>query len=527
MDNYPRIVLNLNNEAKSGNYHKLKILFDKNNFNQNQIDEAFRLCIHYFNKNQNDSFINCIRLFLKKTPDINYGNARFDNTTILMYSIDESKEAATDLIISCFKDELDINLSDIKGENTIFHLINNDNFSQKTKIDFIKDLGLKDFNLYSINKKKKTIKDILRMKGNLKLFDEIEGIINENKFNQNKLTELYNKDKYNEVYDLMGKYEKNKNNKEIVNKNSFNFNKKFIELKIIIKTLDSTNRDRPDSKKNAYKMLLEDKGIDDLTVELMRILKKVSFDGGGEGNVNEFENYKNENSNKNNISYNLCLIINKMIMFYQLDYYVDFIQLNKIANIDDLNTTKGMIFHLYKNFINIDMMMQRGLYLKANDELNNLKNIITDFELRKNSTVNSNKKIKLIIPKDLIFDFKNIQNLFKLYQIFIDSYLKKQNEKNTKIEIDELKSIKFEEGNQENSRNDNNNLKSFQKYLFLRLNYLKNGQDKISYKMNDSYGILDIKGNNTENELNKIYYYQYLGIISLKNQKYSISNVFN
>ena len=86
---------------------------------------------------------------MKKTPDINYGNARFDNTTILMYSIDESKEAATDLIISCFKDELDINLSDIKGENTIFHLINNDNFSQKTKIDFIKDLGLKDFNLYS------------------------------------------------------------------------------------------------------------------------------------------------------------------------------------------------------------------------------------------------------------------------------------------------------------------------------------------------------------------------------------------
>lgn len=140
--------------------------------------------------------------------------------------------------------------------------------------------------------------------------------------------------------------------------------------------------------------------------------------------------------------------------------------------------------------------------------------------------MNSNKKIKLIIPKDLIFDFKNIQNLFKLYQIFIDSYLKKQNEKNTKIEIDELKSIKFEEGNQENSRNDNNNLKSFQKYLFLRLNYLKNGQNKISYKMNDSYGILDIKGNNTENELNKIYYYHYQGIISLKNENIIFHLIF-
>jgi hypothetical protein len=305
--------------AISGNYHKLKVLFDKNNFNQKDIDEAFRLCIHFYNKNQNETFINCLKLFLKNTTDINYRNAKFEDTTILMYSIDESKEAATDLIISCFKDELDINLPDIKGDNTIFHLINNDNFSQKTKIDFITDLGLKDFNLFSINKKKKTIKDILIAKGNLKLFDEIENIINEVKFNQNKLTDLYNKDKFYEVYELLGEYEKNKNNKEIVNKNSFNFNKKFMELKIIIKTIDANNKSSPDEKKNTIKMLLEDKGIDDLTLELMRILKKVSFDGGGERNFNEFENNKNDNSNKSNISYSLCLIINKMIMFYQLD----------------------------------------------------------------------------------------------------------------------------------------------------------------------------------------------------------------
>ena len=134
-----RIIQNLYKDAKSGNFHKLKILLDKNNFSQKEIDEAFRLCIHNYNKNQNDAFVNCIKLFLIRTTDINYRNSKFDNTTILMYSIDESKEAATDLIISCFKDELDINLPDIKGDNTIFHLINNDNFSQKTKIDFIND----------------------------------------------------------------------------------------------------------------------------------------------------------------------------------------------------------------------------------------------------------------------------------------------------------------------------------------------------------------------------------------------------
>ena len=520
MDDIPRTVKNMHTYAISGNYHKLKVLFDKNNFNQKDIDEAFRLCIHFYNKNQNETFINCLKLFLKNTTDINYRNAKFEDTTILMYSIDESKEAATDLIISCFKDELDINLPDIKGDNTIFHLINNDNFSQKTKIDFITDLGLKDFNLFSINKKKKTIKDILIAKGNLKLFDEIENIINEVKFNQNKLTDLYNKDKFYEVYELIGEYEKNKNNQEIVNKHSFNFNKKFMELKIILKTLDANNKGKPDPKKNTIKMLLEDKGIDDLTLELMRILKKVSFDGGGEGNCNEFENNKNDNSNKSNISYSLCLIINKMIMFYQLDYYIDFVQLNNKINSFSI---KGMFFHLYKNFINIDMMIQRGLYLEANDELNNLKEIINNYELKKKNNKNSKKKDMLIIPKDLIFDNNNLQNLLKLYQIFINSFLKKQS---VQLEIDELKSIKIEENKQENEQTDNNTINNFQKYLFLRLNYLQSGQNKISYKMNDQYGILDIKGINTENELNRIYYYQYLGIISLKNQKYSISTYF-
>lgn len=56
-----------------------------------------------------------------------------------MYSIDESQDTAIDLIISCYKDDLDMNLVDNNGENTLFHLVNNEKFSTKTKIDFIKD----------------------------------------------------------------------------------------------------------------------------------------------------------------------------------------------------------------------------------------------------------------------------------------------------------------------------------------------------------------------------------------------------
>ena len=57
----------------------------------------------------------------------------------------------------------------------------------------------------------------------------------EYKFDQDKLTNLYNEDKYDELFVLIENYEKNEN--EITNKNSFKYNKIFIKLKTIIKYL--------------------------------------------------------------------------------------------------------------------------------------------------------------------------------------------------------------------------------------------------------------------------------------------------
>ena len=84
-------------------------------------------------------------------------NSKFNNTTILMYSIDQSQDTPTDLIISCSKDDLDMNLTDNNGENILFHLVNNDNFSDNIKIEFIKDFFLGDYNLYSKNNKDSVI----------------------------------------------------------------------------------------------------------------------------------------------------------------------------------------------------------------------------------------------------------------------------------------------------------------------------------------------------------------------------------
>ena len=519
MENSKRIVSNLNREASLGNFQKIKNLFDKNNFNQKEIDEAFRLCIHNYNKNQKDAFVNCINFFLKKTPEINYRNSRFNDTTILMYSIDEGKDAPTDLIISCSKDDLDMNLSDINGENTIFHLINNQIFSQKIKIDFVRDLCLDDYNIYSKNNKKKTIEDILISKGSLNLLDEIKNKIKEHRFDQNKLTKLYNEDKYKELYILIENYEKNEKNIEIINKNSFKYNKIFIKLKALLKSLDTINKKKLDLKNYPFQMILEDQGISDLTMNMMAILQQMNFDGGGDIN----------NNNHNNFTFSLCLIINKMIMFYQLDYYIDFVYLsNQITNFNDSYSIEAECLQLYKYFIKIDMMIQRGLYSNAKDEFNIIKGIIEIIEIKRNSNRN-NKKNEIVIPKDIIFDYKNIKNLFKLYEIYINSFFDPKNEFEYNSQINELKNIEIENGNKENeqiSEKDSNNYKSFQKYLFLKLNYMKNSKGKISYKMSDNLGILYLEGENTQNELNKLYYYHYLGIISLKNANYSISTYF-
>ena len=520
MENSKKIISNLKAEASMGNFQKIKIIFERNNFNQKEIDEAFRQCIFNYNNNKKESYINCIKLFLKKTQEINFRNSKYNNTTILMYSIDQSKESPTDLIISCSKDDLDMNLTDSNGENTIFHLANNKIFTQKIKIDFVKDLCLNDYYLYSKNKANKTIEDILKSRGEEQLLDEIINKIKENHFDQNKLTTLYNENNYNDLFNFLKKFEKESDkNDEYINKNSIKYNKPFIGLKAIISALDKQNKSEYDIQR-----ILESQKINDLTLEMMKILYRITFE-----NID----WNNINSTNSNIAstYSLCLIINKMIMFYQLDYYYDFVYLTEqIKTYDNYISTPVIIYHLYKYFIKIDMLIQRGCYTKVNDEFDKIKNLISNIEQKKNNNKKNSKYDEIIIPKDIIFEYKNIKNLFKLYQIYINSLTKKENCEDYENEINELKSLKFEEneGNNKqiiNIKNDSN-IKNFQKYLYLKLNYLKYSNDKIPYKIDDNLGILNITGTNIESQINKIYFYHYIGIISLKNKNYTISTYF-
>ena len=520
MSNSMKILSNLYREASQGNFQKVKNIIEKNKFSQKEIDEAFRGCIHKYNKNQKESYINCIKIFLKRTQEINYRNLAYNNTTILMYSIDESQEAPIDLIISCSKEELDMNLTDDNGENTLFHLINNDKFNTRTKIEFIKDFLFVDFNLNAKNKRGKTIHDILQEKGNMELFEEIKNTIKENKFDQNKLTLLYNNNDFQELLELIEKYENKDKQSLFINSNSLKYNKLLIELKMIINSLNNNSKNYLDINNQPIQIILENKGISDFICKIMDVLKQAVFDEGGGNENNKFF---------------LCLTINKIIMFYLLDLYNDFVSLtNKIDMGENYFLNNNILFNLYKYFINIDMMIQRGLYSNANQKLIDIKD-----KFDRNAFKINNKKNEVLLPNDIIFDIKNIKALLNLYKIYISSFSTSTKNDTYSELIKELKNIKIEKKDKEKDTNNNtsitnihsnNNLKSFQKYLYLRLNYLnyvtKNPNGKIPYKISDKSFLLNIDGNNSENELNKIYYYHYQGIISLKNNYYNIATYF-
>ena len=360
MNNSIKVLNNLYKEASVGNFQNIKSIIDKNKFSQQEMDEAFRQCIHNYNKIEKDSFENCIELFLKNIQEINFRNPRYNNTTILMYSIDESQDTATQLIISHCKENLNMNLTDFNGENIIFHLVNNDNFSTEEKKTIIKNFVLNDYNLYSKNNRNETIPSILKSKGCFDLLEDIQNVIKEYKFDQNKLTSLYNNKKYEELLEVIEKYEKNESNDKqniIINSYSINYNK----LLILINTLNLKNKSYYDNYQNQpIKFFLEIQEISHYTCLLMDVLKKVVFDPKGGNN-----------------QFSLCLIINKMIMYYQLDLYKDFCLLkNDIEDSENIYLNNNLYFNLYKYFINIDMMMQRGLYLEAKNELNILENNI-------------------------------------------------------------------------------------------------------------------------------------------------------
>ena len=94
--------------------------------------------------------------------------------------------------------------------------------------------------------------------------------VKENKFDQNKLTTLYNENNYNDLFNFLKKIENQSDkNIELINKNSIKYNKPFIGLKAIINSLEKQEKNEYD-----FQFILENQKIGKLNLNIKEIIRK-------------------------------------------------------------------------------------------------------------------------------------------------------------------------------------------------------------------------------------------------------------
>ena len=494
------------NSSKKGISKELEKLLNLNKYSQEEIDISFRECIKNFIE-QNEDYKNSIKNFLKFTSDINYQNINYNNTTILMYAIDNNKNTPCDLIISCFGNEIDQNVCDDNGDNIFFHIIKSklDDNSQK---EFFESLLNKKTNLdYKSRKEKKLINLIEELKKNF-ILDVIKNFKNKNKFDLEKLNKLYNKKDYQnleEEIQYFNNIEKEFYLKEKYKNFSFEFNLIFLKKKNYQKKLKNLMNENKYNNKNFLTNILEEHNkLLEFDNQIINILNS----------INLFNNYYQISD---------ALFINKIIMYYQFDFFEI---INKINNNENLfNINNSFFTYFYFKLILIDMLINREKYLKAFEEFNLLKKYNNE-KINLNSNYYNNidniENNKYIIPFDIFFNFTNndnIQLLINLYDIFFHIYEKKQNSNNNnKNIIDLINKIG------ENTINNNSNLQIKNFYYFLKIKILFLTQKSFSTKIN--YNLEKLLNNEIKNEISEIYYYNTMGIINIKNKKYILANFY-
>ena len=484
---------------------ELKELFEKKQFSQEQIDEAFRICIKNFKKHNKD-YEESIKLFLNQTSDINFQNDKYNETTVLMYAFDEGQEIPSDLILSCFNNEINLNLYDSFKETTLFHLIKSDKINEDCLKDFLTQLLTKNFDFDFKNNNEETISLILENKGKKHIINFIKEIIDNINLNMNKLTLKYNKSDKNEyeeiIYELKKYYEQiniiqNQNN-------SFYYNIVFLEIKILLSVVTSNPKFNNFLVENFSNNLLKQNHL-----KLINLLNNLEIES-------------------DEVTYSPCFVINKFIMLYQLDKFHMFKKYKKILenNENELNYFDNKFIFFYLEIIYIDMLIEREKIKEAIEEIKKLENEIDNkIEIDK----------KLILPNDIEIDIKDdniIKQIIKLYKIFVMIFINEDNKKsknfsesftssNIKQANESLK--KIENDINELTVNSNKGLKNFFDFLQIRLLYLSShfSMNKLNSKLEKFF-----TENKNNNEVINIYYYNTQGIINLKEGKYSLSSFY-
>ena len=224
--------------SSEGNDTELSKLFTSNTLSQYDIDAAFRACIDNF-KNRNEKYVNCLKIFLKQIPDINYRNSKLNNTTILMHCIEKEQEIPIDMIISCYSGEIKVNIEDDKGENVLVKLLKSD-IDEQSQSEFFGMLMSNKVDLNAKNKNGESIMTIIEKDNKVLIKEEIKNYIKESTFEIEKYVDMFNKGEYSDILEVIKRFGEKES---LINQNlQFEFNKNITEMRLVIKSINEKKK---------------------------------------------------------------------------------------------------------------------------------------------------------------------------------------------------------------------------------------------------------------------------------------------
>lgn len=478
MNCYEELLFN----SQIGNISSLQSLFSSSSFSQKEIDTGFRRCIKHF-KQQNESFIKCIKLYMNKIEDINYQNDTEDNSSIIMYCFTEGQETPSELIISCLLQDIDVNIIDNNNETCLFKLIRLTKLSEATQKEFLSSLLTKKVDLNYANKSGETLMSLASKMNRPLILEYIKAFIKGSKFDIGEYVNLFIEEKYIEAISKLKQFQEKEN--AFVQNNAFMFNtlvmsflmklKAAMESKITIKS----NIFQQNNSVVTITGMNSNDFINEYYYQMISLLKGL--------NVN------------NNID--PVLLLNKAFMLYQLNDEEKFqLFIKTIESNEDLSQIKYVYFYI--KVLTIDMLIERRQFIEAKRTLNELSSGI---HLKNSTTFNFSNtffsKHSFISGNDKM----EIDNTLTLFTIYLESFEKGDNKK----AFDGLKQI-----------NDESNALVSQLYLCLNIKLLyhsiKFSFNKINFKLEK----LLSKNNN---EMSQLVYYNINGIINLKLGNYTLA----
>ena len=502
--------LSLMDSSRKGNNSILESLFKNVRFSQEELDEAFRNCIKNYSKKKHDTFKKCIKLFLKIPDIINYKNPNHNNTTILMYCFEIGQEVPSDIILK--NAVLDVTLIDNKGENCLFKLIQNSDLHEQTQIEFLKRLIKMKLDLNVRNNRGENVMDIINSLGKTNMKRTVQTYIQNARFDIIKYIDLYNKEEYNELIQIITKFNSCEEGNNVKYKNlKFEYNKLFIQMKLKTK-VNSDNNGNANNIPSNSKELIENKS---------HIIKFLTDD-------------IKINSHLPHIQ---ILLLNKLFMLYQLGHFNQFIKLKKeLSNNDEFLMDK--LFYIYIQCIYIDFLYERHLFDKAKIQLELLKTHFND----KLSFLEFQTEENLIIYKEFfskakLFNITNEDDFNKLIKLYSISFMIYENNNNAneliegnipltkpqiKQALNEINQLKIEESNTSSL------ILEFYNFLQIHLIYYSSHftLNKINDKLEKLLNTTVQNSNNIHSEISLLFYYNTNGILNIKKSNYALASFY-